>query len=96
MSNSRKLAYAGVAVLMFTGAAVGLVTTRGTEVRAQTPPAPCECSRMTPIVRSDEIATTPGPLQPRFGIVHCQCGAATCVSQVSYASVGVPQLFCVK
>ena len=96
MSNSRKLVYAGVALLLFTGVAAGLMRTTGAEVRAQTPPAPCVCSRATAILGADEVSTGPGPRQPRFGVVHCQCGLATCVSQVSYASVGTPQLFCVK
>jgi uncharacterized membrane protein YuzA (DUF378 family) len=42
------------------------------------------------------VSLVPGQLTPRFGIIHCQCGAATCVSQVAYGSVGLPQLYCVK
>jgi len=84
------------AVAVAGAAAVVLLATNGTEVRAQTPPAACACSRMTPIFGSDEVNAVPGQLPPRYGIVHCQCGSATCVSQISYASLGLPQLFCVK
>lgn len=77
-------------------AGIALLIANGSEVKAQTPPAPCVCSRATPIVGSDEVSSIPGQLQPRYGITHCQCGAATCVSQVAYGSMGIPQLFCVK
>ena len=73
-----------------------LFSASGAEVRAQTPPAPCVCSRATPVVGVDEVSAIPGQLQPRYGITHCQCGAATCITQVAYGSVGIPQLFCVK
>jgi len=65
-------------------------------VSAQTPPAPCVCSRATPVAVADDVTAVPGQLQPRYGIIHCQCGTATCVSQVAYGSVGIPQLYCVK
>lgn len=75
---------------------VALLTTNAAEVKAQTPPAPCACSRATAVMGTDEVTGVPGPLQSRFGIIHCQCGAATCVTQIPFASVGAPQLFCVK
>jgi hypothetical protein len=84
----------GIAAAVAAGAA--LLFTQGAEVRAQTPPAPCACSRATPIVATDDVTAIPGQLQARYGITHCQCGAATCVSQVAYGSAGIPQLFCVK
>jgi hypothetical protein len=76
--------------------AAGVLWSSGSVVRAQTPPAPCSCSRSTPIVGADEVTVVPGQLAPRYGIIHCLCGAATCVSQVAYGSVGIPQLYCVK
>jgi len=76
---------------------IALFATGHSSVNAQTPPAPCACSRATAIVGTDEVANVvPGPLQARFGVVHCQCGAATCVSQIPFGSVGVSQLYCVK
>jgi len=83
-------------ILFATAAAATLIAANGSRAQAQTPLAPCVCSRSTPIVGADEITAVPGQLSPRYGIVHCQCGAATCVSQVAYGSVGLPQLFCVK
>jgi hypothetical protein len=82
------------AVLVAAAGALSLAT-REAEVRAQTPPTPCACSRPTP-VGADEVTAIPGQSQPRYGITHCQCGAATCVSQVAYGSVGISQLYCVK
>src|SRR5262245_16117989 len=76
-------------------AAFVVLVPHGVGAQAQTPPAPCACSRSTPIAGADEVSAVPGQLQPRFGITHCTCGAATCVSQVAYGSLGVPQLFCV-
>ena len=97
MSNRGRLISIGVSFMAVTAVAAGtLFVLRGAEVRAQTPPAPCACSRSTPIFGADEVTSVPGQLQPRYGITHCQCGAATCVSQVAYGSVGIPQLFCVK
>jgi len=84
------------AALLAAAASAILLATKGSRAQAQTPLAPCVCSRSTPIVGADEITAVPGQLSPRYGIVHCQCGAATCVSQVAYGSVGLPQLFCVK
>jgi len=84
----------GTVAAAVTGIAV--LIAHGAEVTAQTPPAPCVCSRATPVVGVDEVTSVPGQLQPRYGIAHCQCGAATCVTQVSYGSMGIPQLFCVK
>ena len=83
-------------ILLAAAASVALLATDGSRVQAQTPPAPCACSRSTPIIGADELTTVPGQLAPRYGIIHCQCGAATCVSQVAYGSVGLPQLYCVK
>ena len=79
-----------------TAAGIAWLAINGSHVSAQTPPAPCACSRATAIVGTDEVTAVPGQLQPRFGITHCQCGAATCVSQIPFGSMGVPQLFCVK
>ena len=84
----------GILVAAVTGGV--LLAMHGSEVKAQTPPAPCACSRATPIIGTDEVSAIPGQLQARYGITHCQCGAATCVSQVAYGSAGIPQLFCVK
>ena len=83
---------------LFVGAVLSLAlfTLNGAAVSAQTPPAPCACSRATAVVGIDEISSAAGQFQPRFGIVHCQCGAATCVSQIPFASGGVHQLACVK
>jgi hypothetical protein len=93
-TNAVAVALSGV-VLAVAGSIVFLGTD-GSRAQAQTPPAPCACSRSTPIVGADEITAVPGQLAPRYGIIHCQCGAATCVSQVAYGSVGLPQLYCVK
>ena len=84
----------GIVVTAVVGAV--LPTVNGAEVKAQTPPAPCACSRATAVAGADEVSATPGQFQARFGIVHCQCGAATCVSQIPFASGGVHQLACVK
>ena len=75
---------------------VVLLTANRSEVRAQAPLAPCTCSRATSVVGTDEVSTVPGQFQARFGMVHCQCGVATCVSQIPFASGGVHQLACVK
>ena len=83
-------------MLLVSAAGFVLLTTNGSSAQAQTPPAPCVCSRSTPIVGADEVTVVPGQIAPRYGITHCQCGTATCVSQVAYGSVGMPQLFCVK
>lgn len=97
MHKTAKVTSIGVlGALVVAALAVGLLGTNGSEVKAQTPPAPCACSRSTPITGADDVTAVPGQLQPRYGITHCQCGAATCVSQVAYGSVGIPQLFCVK
>ena len=96
LKSTKVVSIAFSAVLLAAGASVALLATNGSEVRAQTPPAPCACSRATPLVGTDEVSAIPGQLQPRYGIIHCQCGAATCVSQVPYATVGIPQLYCVK
>lgn len=93
---ARALAITVSGVLLAAAASVALLATEGSRVQAQTPPAPCACSRSTPIIGADEVSLVPGQLTPRFGIIHCQCGAATCVSQVAYGSVGLPQLYCVK
>lgn len=83
-------------VLLAAAAGFALLAPSGSRAQAQTSPAPCACSRSTPLLGADDVSAIPGQLQPRFGITHCQCGAATCVSQVAYGSVGLPQLFCVK
>lgn len=93
---ARALAITVSGVLLAAAASVALLATEGSRVQAQTPPAPCACSRSTPIIGADEVSLVPGQLTPRFGIIHCQCGAATCVSQLAYGSVGLPQLYCVK
>ena len=77
-------------------AAIVLITANGSRAAAQTPPAPCVCSRATPIVGTDELLNVPGQIQARFGVVHCQCGAATCVSQIPFAAGIAHQLYCVK
>ena len=94
--SARALAITVSGVLLAAAASVALLATEGSRVQAQTPPAPCACSRSTPIIGADEVSLVPGQMTPRFGIIHCQCGAATCVSQVAYGSVGLPQLYCVK
>ena len=94
--SARALAITVSGVLLAAAASVALLATEGSRVQAQTPPAPCACSRSTPLIGADEVSLVPGQLTPRFGIIHCQCGAATCVSQVAYGSVGLPQLYCVK
>ena len=94
--STKAAAIALSGVLLAAAASVALLATDGSRVQAQTPPAPCACSRSTPIIGADEVSAVPGQLQPRYGIIHCQCGAATCVSQVAYGSVGIPQLYCVK
>jgi hypothetical protein len=73
-----------------------LLTLDGGAAVAQNPPVPCACSRATAVIGTDEVSSVPGQFQARFGIVHCQCGAATCVSQIPFASGGVHQLACVK
>lgn len=93
---ARALAITVSGVLLAAAASVALLATEGSRVQAQTPPTPCACSRSTPIIGADEVSLVPGQLTPRFGIIHCQCGAATCVSQLAYGSVGLPQLYCVK
>jgi hypothetical protein len=97
MRKSIKVMSIGISgILLAAGAAVALLVTNGSEVRAQTPLAPCACSRATPLVGVDDVTSIPGQLQPRYGIIHCQCGAATCVSQVPYGTIGIPQLQCIK
>jgi hypothetical protein len=97
MPKSARIVAIGVSgIVLAAAASFALLAADASRVQAQTPPAPCSCSRTTPIVGSDEVTVVPGQLAPRYGITHCQCGAATCVSQVAYGSVGMPQLFCVK
>lgn len=97
MRRSARIVSIGISgCLLAAAASVAFFATSGSRVQAQTAPAPCTCSRSTPIVGADEVSLVPGQLTPRFGIIHCQCGAATCVSQVAYGSVGLPQLYCVK
>jgi hypothetical protein len=88
--------YAAVIAVLLAAGGVALWAGSGSRVSAQTPPAPCACSRPTPIFSVDEVNPTPGQLQPRYGVTHCQCGAATCVSQVADGALGIPQLFCGK
>jgi hypothetical protein len=97
MRNTRNVVSIGI-LLIFVVAVIGggTLAIHWTEAKAQTPPAPCACSRATPIVAADDVTAVPGQLQARYGVTHCQCGAATCVSQVAYGSAGIPQLFCVK
>jgi hypothetical protein len=83
-------------VVAAAGIGLALFTADGSEVQAQTPPAPCACSRATAVVAADEATPVPGQFYARFGMVHCQCGSATCVSQIPYGSGGVHQLACVK
>lgn len=94
--SARIVSFAISGFLLAAAASVALLATDGSRVQAQTPPAPCACSRSTPLIGADDVTTVPGQLAPRYGIIHCQCGAATCVSQVAYGSVGLPQLYCVK
>ena len=94
--SARVVSFAISGFLLAAAASVALLATDGSRVQAQTPPAPCACSRSTPLVGADDVTAVPGQLAPRYGIIHCQCGAATCVSQVAYGSVGLPQLYCVK
>ena len=97
MRKSTKVVSIGVAGLFVAaGLCLSLLTLNGAHVSAQTPPAPCACSRATAVVGTDEGSSVPGQFQARFGIVHCQCGAATCVSQIPFASGGLHQLACVK
>jgi hypothetical protein len=97
MHRSAKAAGIALSGLLLAAAvSVALLVTDGSRVQAQTPPAPCACSRSTPIIGADDISAVPGQLAPRYGVIHCQCGTATCVSQVAYGSVGIPQLYCVK
>ena len=95
MHSRAKFLSAGVsAIVVAAFSCVAWLTTEG--ANAQTPPTPCACSRATPVVVADDVTVVPGQLQPRYGMIHCQCGTATCVSQVAYGSVGTPQLYCVK
>jgi hypothetical protein len=99
MRKSFRIVSIGISGLLLAAAAsVALLATSGSRVQAQAAPAPapCACSRSTPIIGADEVSLVPGQLTPRYGIIHCQCGVATCVSQVAYGSVGLPQLYCVK
>lgn len=97
MRKSVKVVSIGVAGLfVVAGLSLALLTLNGAHVSAQTPPAPCACSRATAVVGTDEVSSVPGHFQARFGIVHCQCGAATCVSQIPFASGGLHQSACVK
>ena len=83
-------------IVLAAAASVALLATSGSSAQVQGAPAPCACSRSTPLIGADDVTAVPGQLAPRYGIIHCQCGAATCVSQVAYGSVGLPQLYCVK
>jgi hypothetical protein len=97
MRNSTKVVSITLAGTFIAAAAsIALLAMNGSEVKAQTPPAPCACSRATAVVGIDEVSNVPGQFQARFGIIHCQCGSATCVSQIPFASGGVHQLMCVK
>ena len=93
--STRMIAIVVSGVLLAAAAGVALLAANGSHAQASSPGG-CSCSRSTPIAGTDEVSAVPGQLQPRFGITHCQCGVATCVSLVAYGSVGVPQLFCVK
>ena len=84
------------ATFIAAAAAGALLAVNGSEVKAQTPPAPCACSRATAIVGVDEVTNVPGQFQARYGMIHCQCGTATCVSQIPFATGGPHQLVCVK
>jgi len=94
--SARIVSIAVSGILLVSAAGVALFAMNAS--RAQTPssPAPCACSRSTPILGADDVTVVPGTAAPRYGVIHCQCGIATCVSQITYGSVGVPQLFCVK
>jgi len=94
MRQSKRFA-AIIAVVLAAGG-IALWAGSGSRVSAQTPPAPCACSRATAVIGTDELINVPGPIQARFGIIHCQCGPATCVSQIPFAAGGVHQLYCVK
>ncbi len=95
MRNPTKVLSIGIpGILLAALASVAWLTTDG--VRAQTPPAPCACSRATSIAGTDEVSAAQGQFLARFGVVHCQCGAATCVSQIPLVAGGVHQLACVK
>jgi len=97
LRNAKHRILLGMLGLAVVGAAaVVLVSGGGTEVRAQTPPAPCACSRATAVIAADEATPVPGQIFPRYGMIHCQCGTATCVSQIPYGSAGTHQLACVK
>ena len=48
---------------------LALLAADGSRVQAQTPPAPCACSRSTPIVGSGRGERGTRPVQPRFGII---------------------------
>ena len=96
MRKSTRIVSIAVSGILLAAAGVALLATNGSRAQVQSSPAPCVCSRSTPIIGADDITAVPGQLAPRYGITHCQCGAATCVSQVAYGSVGIPQLFCVK
>ena len=63
------IAIAVSGILLAAAAGVVLLATNGSRAQAQTPPAPCACSRSTPIVGADEVSAVPGQLQPRFGII---------------------------
>ena len=96
LASTRTISLAVSAALVATVTCVTLLVADGSRAQAQGAPAPCACSRSTPIIGADEVTLVPGQLAPRYGMIHCQCGAATCVSQVAYGSVGIPQLYCVK
>ena len=96
MKTLRRVVSWGLVAAACAGAALTYsMMTSGAEMRAQVQPAPCACSRVTPLEEAG-TAGMPGPAQPRVGVVHCQCGAATCVSQISYAAPAAASLFCVK
>jgi|SRR5688572_8275258 hypothetical protein len=97
MSKSTKVISTAVAGLMIAaGTSFALLFLNRSNVSAQTPPAPCACSRATSIAGTDEVSAAQGQFLARFGVVHCQCGAATCVSQIPLVAGGVHQLACVK
>src|SRR5262245_43760832 len=96
VTSTRVLSIVVTGLLFAAVLSVVLLTLNGSSVVAQTPPVPCACSRATAVIGTDEVSGVPGQFQARFGIVHCQCGTATCVSQIPYASGGVHQLACVR
>ena len=96
--STKVVSLALIGILAAAGASFGIaqIVGKGPEVKVQTTPAPCACSRTTAIAGADEPETAPGQLYPRFGITVCQCGALTCVSQIPFATGAANQLACVK